>query len=64
MQKGLRARGVDGVRVLQVIETTAMRGSGTDKDPVRPVKQYWDFEGNLLAENDLYIMDAEPPERS
>ena len=25
---------------------------GTEKDPVREVVQYWDFEGNFLAEMD------------
>lgn len=32
----------------------AKRGIGTKKDPVREVTQYWDFDGNFLAE-----MDAE-----
>lgn len=47
-----RPRGTDGARVIQTIETKALRGTGTDKDKCRIVKQYWDFEGNLLAEND------------
>jgi hypothetical protein len=36
----------------QVIETKALRGSGTTKDPVRVLTQYWDLEGILLAERD------------
>lgn len=51
-------RGTDSVRVLQVIETKAMRGEGTEKDLCRCVTQYWDFEGNLLAENDPCITES------
>jgi hypothetical protein len=41
------------VKVVQVIETVAMRGRGDDeRDPVRSVKQYWTFDGVLLAEKD------------
>lgn len=47
-------RGTDSARVVQVIETKSARGSGTDSENMcRIVTQYWDFEGNLLAENDL-----------
>lgn len=45
-------RGTDKARVISVIETTALKGSGTENDECRLVKQYWDFDGNLLAEND------------
>lgn len=48
----VRARGTDSARVIQVIETNALRGDGTQDDPCRIVKQYWDFDGILLAEND------------
>lgn len=48
-----RPNGVKGAKVIQVIETKAIRGLGTEKDPVRTVTQYWDFEGNFLAEMDL-----------
>jgi len=41
-----RPRGVDNARVIQVIETIALRGEGTNKDKCRKVKQYWDFDGN------------------
>lgn len=47
-----RSRGTDNARVIQVIETTALRGEGTEEDKYREVKQYWDFDGKLLAEND------------
>ncbi len=45
-------RGTDSARVIQVIETEAMRGRGTNAEPVRRVKQYWTLEGEFLAEND------------
>lgn len=47
-----RPRGIDSAKVIQVIETTALRGEGTKDDMCRSVTQYWDFEGNMLAEND------------
>ena len=47
-----RARGTDSARVVQVIETKALRGAGTEEDMCRVVTQYCDFEGNLLAESD------------
>lgn len=48
----VRPRGTDSARIIQVIETKALCGSGTEGDACRCVIQYWDFEGNLLAEND------------
>ena len=46
-------RGTDSARVIQVIETAALRGSGLEGDPVRVVRQYWKFDGELLAEFDV-----------
>lgn len=54
-----RPRGTDSARVIQVIETVALRGEGTEKDKCRMVKQYWDCEGNLLAENDPCAKEKE-----
>lgn len=54
-----RPRGTDNARVIHVIETTALRGEGTEKDKCREVKQYWNFEGKLLAEFDPYIKEKE-----
>lgn len=54
-----RPRGTDQARVIHVIETTALRGEGTENDKCREVKQYWDFEGNLLAENDPCAKEKE-----
>lgn len=45
-------RGTDLAKVISVIQTESLKGAGTDKDPVRLVKQYWSFEGKLLGEND------------
>lgn len=44
-----RPRGTDSARVIQVIETRSLRGSGTSEDLCRIVTQYWDFDGKLLA---------------
>ena len=48
-----RADGANSAKVIQVIETTAKRGLGTEKDPVRIVTQYWDLNGQFLAESDV-----------
>lgn len=48
----VRFRGVDSAKVIQIIETVALRGEGTEEDNCRQVKQYWDFDGNFLAEFD------------
>lgn len=46
-------RGTDSARVIQVIETTSIRGSGdNESDRCRFVTQYWSMEGELLAEHD------------
>lgn len=45
----VRPRGTDSAKVVRVIETKAIMGTGEDADPNRLVTQYWDFEGNLLA---------------
>ena len=55
---GLIARGTDSAKVVKVVRTTAMRGEGTNESPVRTVTQYWDFNGELLAENDGFINDC------
>ncbi len=45
-------RGTDNAKVIEVIETKSLIGAGTEKDPVRFIYQYWDFEGKLLASKD------------
>lgn len=49
----VRADGTKSAKVIQVIETKAKRGLGTEKDPVREVIQYWDLKGAFLAESDV-----------
>ena len=50
----VRPRGTDSAKVIQVIKTISIRGSGTDNDPVRAVKQLWSFDGGLIAESDPF----------
>lgn len=42
----------DEVKVIQVVQTRALRGTGTQQDPARIVTQHWSFDGELLAESD------------
>lgn len=57
-----RPRGTDSARVIRVIETTSLRGEGTQDDLCRIVTQYWDFDGNLLAENDPCVVERKEKE--
>jgi len=52
MFNGITARGTDSAKVIEVIETKAMKGTGVQTDPVRIVTQYWSLDGKLLAECD------------
>ena len=52
----VRPDGTRSAKIIQVIETKAKRGLGTEKDPVREVTQYWDFDGNFLAEMDTELL--------
>lgn len=54
-------KGTKSAKVIEVIETRSVRGSGDYGDEFREVIQYWDFEGNLLAEDDP-IRFTERPE--
>lgn len=54
-----RPRGTDSARVISVIETQALRGNGTEEDKCRIVTQYWNFNGELLAENDPCAKEKE-----
>lgn len=59
MESKAGTRGTDAARVITVIETQSLRGSGTKEDNCRVVTQYWDFDGNLLAEHDPCIKEKE-----
>lgn len=52
-------RGTDSARVISVIETQALRGTGIEEDKCRIVTQYWGFDGKLLAENDPCAKEKE-----
>jgi hypothetical protein len=47
-------------KVIQVIEAEVVRGNGRETI-MRPVKQYWSFEGVLLAEADPLPGDDRVP---
>lgn len=50
--KTILPRGCDSAKLITVIETSALRGSGEEEQPLRAVKQYWTLEGKFLAEMD------------
>lgn len=58
-----RPRGTDSAQVIQVIQTKSLRGEGTQQDLCRTVTQYWDFDGNLLAEYDPCITEPRIDEK-
>lgn len=43
-------RGCDKAKIIQLIITCALKGSGTENDPYREVIQYWTLDGELLFE--------------
>lgn len=51
-----RPRGTDSAKVIQVIETRSLVGTGVENDPCRIVAQYWSLEGKKLAEHDPYYL--------
>lgn len=50
-------RGTDKAKVIYVIKTESLIGSGKEKDPVRTIYQYWNLQGQLLAKYDSYLDD-------
>lgn len=48
----MKSKPVETAKVIPVIETKTICGTGTEKDPVRFIVRYWDLDGNLLAEAD------------
>jgi hypothetical protein len=54
-----RPNGTKSAKVIPVIETVSLRGKGSDEDKCREVKQYWNFKGDLLAENDPCAKEKE-----
>lgn len=41
---------LDRVRIVELIEIEAVKGQGTEKDPIRRVKSYWTKDGKIIAE--------------
>lgn len=54
MENKLECRTPNIVEIVEVIHTQALRGQGTEENPIRHVDQYWSKDGELLAENDVY----------
>lgn len=42
--------GTDAVKVIQVIQTESLEGTGTKENPYRLQKRLWSLDGKLLAE--------------
>lgn len=45
-------KGTQSAKVIEVIKTQSVIGSGVAADPYRIIIQYWSFDGRLLAECD------------
>lgn len=54
-QSHIRLRGPDAAKVIQVVETRAVIGNGTENDPTRLIIEYWSLDGKKLATNDPYL---------
>ena len=48
----IRRKGPNSVKVVPVIEVKTMKGLGIEGDKGREVTEYWDLNGNFLAERD------------
>ncbi len=48
----IRRKGPHSVKVVPVIEVKIMKGLGIEGDKVREVTEYWDLNGDFLAERD------------
>lgn len=44
------AQRIDKVEVIKVIAVRKSKGNGTPESPVDHITEYWDFEGNKIAE--------------
>lgn len=43
---------IDSVKNINIIEIVYRKGTGTEGDPYRLIKQYWSTDGILLAVSD------------
>ena len=48
--KNARPKGTDAAKVIKVIQTEALEGTGTKADPYHIQKRLWSLDGKLLAE--------------
>lgn len=55
----LTAKPTSSAKVITVIETVSVIGSGTPENPLRHMTRYWSLDGDLLAEHDT-ITDNKP----
>ena len=46
---------MNSAKLIEVIMTVSNRGNGTVENPHREVIQYWDLEGEMLAEVDPIV---------
>ncbi len=46
-------------RIIQVIETSYIRGDGTSENPMRTVIAYFKFDGRLIYEHDEFLESLE-----
>lgn len=57
-EKITKFRGVDNAKIIEVIRVVSTIGTGTEKDPVRLIFQYWTLDGKLLTSKDSYLEDT------
>jgi len=48
----LETKPTSSAKVITVIETISVIGSGTPDNPLRHMIRYWSLDGDLLAEHD------------
>ncbi len=48
---------MESAKIIEVIETKILKGDG-EKTPIRKVVQYWDQDGELLAERDPWMVSV------
>lgn len=58
-EKYARQSNVDSVRIEKVVVVRSVSGMGTENDPVRPVVEYYDMEGNLLHRIDKWRQEQD-----
>ena len=47
---------LESIKVVEVIKVEIVRGTGENENPVRQVNQYWDFEGNLIYDDNIMLV--------